>query len=835
MNFWFGLDRLAFFVVRVFLRLCTRANALPTDPKELQLNPDIPVIYVLRDRSAADAAVADQSARRLGLAPALAGMNVGKTHLSRSYFHLYRRQFSNGRQRTALSPARLEKLVKALQDDPQADVQLVPVSVFWGRRPEKESSLWRIIFSDNWSPAGFIKKFFIILTQGRQLYVQFSKPMSLRALVDRCERQKQQQVVRKASRILRVHFRRQQEAAIGPDLSHRRTLSSSVVDSSTVRAVIREEMTRTGEKEEKLEAQARRYALEIAADYSHTVIRFLELILNWVWNRLYGGIRLYNMDNLTEVAGDHEIIYVPCHRSHIDYLLLSFVMYRNNLVPPHIAAGINLNLPVVGTILRRGGAFFMRRSFRDNPLYAAVFSEYLHTITARGFSIEYFVEGGRSRSGRMLKPRTGMLAMTVRSYLRDARKPVAFVPVYIGYEKVIEAGSYIGELHGKKKQKESVGGLMKSLSILRSHFGQVHVNFGKPIKLSDYLDQHNRDWRSCEVAPSDTPPWFKHMINELGQEVVESINAAAVANPVNLMSLAVLASSKHTMDLQQLRQQLQLYIELLKQAPYSDTAAIANTDADAIIDYGLENEFLERIKHPLGDVVTTDEKTALQMAYVRNNSLHLFILPGLICSLFMNARSINIDVLQRMIQLLYPFLRNEYFLHWQDGEELAAAVDRILVVLEQQQLISRNDNCLHGAPVHTHESDLLSHLGQTVMPSLERYYLTIRLLVQYGSGKLNSDQLGELAHQTAQRLSLLYEFNSPEFFDKVVLKHFIAQLYSTGLVMTDDQGALTFDEKLQALDDEARRILSPDISDAIQRVTRVSNPEAFNPSEEPAA
>ena len=116
---------------------------------------------------------------------------------------------------------------------------------------------------------------------------------------------------------------------------------------------------------------------------------------------------------------------------------------------------------------------------------------------------------------------------------------------------------------------------------------------------------------------------------------------------------------------------------------------------------------------------------------------------------------------------------------------------------------------------------MLNHLGKTVLPSLERYYLTIRLLVQRGSGILTADQLGELAHQTAQRLSLLYEFNSPEFFDKVVIKHFISQLYSTGLVTPDDNGQLNFDSKLEALDDEARRILSADISDAIQRVTRL--------------
>ena len=397
------------------------------------------------------------------------------------------------------------------------------------------------------------------------------------------------------------------------------------------------------------------------------------------------------------------------------------------------------------------------------------------------------------------------------------------MPVYVGYEKVIEAGSYIGELHGKKKQKESVGGLMKSLSVLRSHFGQVHLNFGEPIKLVDYLDGHNPKWRNETIAPGENPAWFKHAVAELGQEVVESINAAAVANPVNLLSLALLASPKHTMDVAQLRQQLNLYISLLKQAPYSDCAALATDDADAIIQYGLEHDFLDRIEHKLGDVVTTDEKTALQMAYVRNNSLHLFILPGLICSLVMNARSVSIDVLQSMVRLLYPFLRNEYFLHWQNDEELEAAVNNIVTVLQQEQLITRENDCLHGAAIHTHESDMLDHLGQTVMPSLERYYLTIRLLVQYGSGMLTADQLGELAHQTAQRLSLLYEFNSPEFFDKVVLKNFIAQLYSTGLVTPGGSGALEFDEKLQALDDEASRILSPDISDAIQRVTRVSN------------
>src|SRR5690606_39327280 len=124
--------------------------------------------------------------------------------------------------------------------------------------------------------------------------------------------------------------------------------------------------------------------------------------------------------------------------------------------------GINLNMPLIGGLLRRGGAFFMRRTFRGNPLYTAVFNEYLHTLFCRGFPVEYFVEGGRSRTGRTLQPKTGMLAITLRSFLRSSRLPIAFVPVYIGYERVLEGRTYLGELRGAAKKKESIGDMFRS-------------------------------------------------------------------------------------------------------------------------------------------------------------------------------------------------------------------------------------------------------------------------------------------------------------------------------------------------------------------------------------
>ena len=193
-------------------------------------------------------------------------------------------------------------------------------------------------------------------------------------------------------------------------------------------------------------------------------MQIAEKLLGRVWNRVYDGVKFNHAATLKEVSEGNEVVYVPCHRSHMDYLLMSYIIYHQGYALPHIAAGINLNIPVVGRFLRKGGAFFIRRSFGGNALYTVVFMKYLAAIMARGHSIEYFIEGGRSRTGRLLHPKTGMLSMTVRSFLRDPVRPVVFVPVYFGYERIVEANTYISELSGAPKKKESWLDLVLSLA-----------------------------------------------------------------------------------------------------------------------------------------------------------------------------------------------------------------------------------------------------------------------------------------------------------------------------------------------------------------------------------
>ena len=145
---------------------------------------------------------------------------------------------------------------------------------------------------------------------------------------------------------------------------------------------------------------------------SYPTIRALTFLLNWFWNRIYEGIELAGIDKVNAVSRTHSLIYVPCHRSHVDYLLLSFLLFHKGLMIPHIAAGDNLNIPILGRILRQGGAFFMRRSFSGDELYSQVFKEYLYQTCNRGHSIEFFPEGGRSRTGRLLSPKLGSVSYT---------------------------------------------------------------------------------------------------------------------------------------------------------------------------------------------------------------------------------------------------------------------------------------------------------------------------------------------------------------------------------------------------------------------------------------
>ena len=822
MTGFFDLPGWALPLARRVLYFWVRTTVFPEPPRDLGIDRSKPVCYVLQDHHLSNLLVLFQESQLAGLPNAETTFRLASRSFAHSAFFLNRKHAFNAtaRERYAHSPL-MRALIRAALADDGLDVQIVPVVILWGRSPDKQDSILKALLSETWRQPGPLRRFLTILLHGRNVLVRFNAPISLRTLSR--EGLDEEQAMRKLSRVLRVHGRRQRQMVIGPDLSHRNTQVDTLLATPAVRRATADEAATRGISPEQAQLRARRFALEIASDYSYGAVRALELFLSWLWPRLYDGIEIHNIDVVTRIAPSQGIVYVPTHRSHIDYLLLSYVLHQQGLTPPHIAAGANLNLPLVGPLLRRAGAFFLRRSFKGEPLYASVFHEYLHLMLTRGFPLEYFIEGGRSRNGRMLTPKAGILGMTVRSFIREHARPLVFVPVYIGYEKVFEGRSYLREMAGKPKQKESLWAMLKIARRIKRVFGKVYLNFGEPLALADFLESHRPGWQNGLGAgesgqTGQTEDWARAATHSAANELARRINAAAVINPVNLIALTLLATPRHTADEQALHRLLDHYRALAVEAPYAASTLPCRLDAQQIVAYAERLRVVERIVHPLGDLIRVPENEAPLLAYFRNNVLHLFALPALIACLLNHSRYLGAQHVSEAVSGIYALLGSELFLRWPESE-LPAATAAVIDVFVKRGLLRRNDAGRLSAPEpNSQEFSELRLLGETLRPILERHFLTLALLQHVGSGMRTRRALENDCHLLAQRLSLLYDFNPVEYSEKTSFSVLIAKLIDAELLREDDAGLLHFDQHITTPLAQASLVLAAEARQAIRRM-----------------
>ncbi|WP_363800782.1 glycerol-3-phosphate 1-O-acyltransferase PlsB [Lysobacter firmicutimachus] len=785
-----------------------------------------PVCYVLEDYGLSNALILERACREAGLPSPLQPLPGDPLGRKRAYVALSRRHAGtlapSGPPSSKTHSGSLARLLQAHRADPALDVQLVPVSIFVGRAPDRTSGWFSVLFSENWTLVGRFRRLLAIALNGRHTTVRFAPPVSLRGIV--AEGLEPERTVRKLSRVLRTHFRRIRAAVIGPDLSTRRMLIDRVLAADPVKDAIADQAKRDNSSNADAWKKAHAMAYEIAADYSHPVVRSASFLLTPVWNRIYRGVLVHHLDKLKQAAPGYEVVYVPSHRSHLDYLLLSYLLYTKGIVPPHIAAGINLNLPVVGTILRKGGAFFLRRSIRGSALYSAVFSEYVAQLVAGGYSIEYFIEGGRSRTGRLLPPKGGMLVMTVRGFLRQPTRPVLFQPVYIGYEKLMEGNSYLDELSGKPKEKESIWQLLWGIpKVLRSNYGQVVVNFGEPIRLNDLLAEHAPQWTGQPIGEDDKPAWLSDTVDALAERIQVNVNRAADVNPINLLALALLSTPKHAMGEADLLAQIALSKTLLAELPYSDRVTVTPHTPQEIVAHGEEIGVLERVAHPLGDVLGVDgEDKAVLLSYFRNNVLHLFTAASWIACCFQHNRRMSLAGVLRLGRSVYPFLQAELFLPWSE-DEWAQRLTRTVEVFIREGLLERvsddDGGILARNAGQTDEVFRLRAIGHSLQQAFERYYIAISVLVKNGPGTLSAGELESLCQLAAQRLSLLYAPAAPEFFDKTLFRGFIQKLRELKLVWPDSESKLAFDQRLDAWAKDAKVILGRELRHTIEKIS----------------
>ena len=745
-------------------------------------------VYVLPLRSLSDLIILDIVCAAHGWPDPLGAIGVGETQEKRRFAFLARPAGWLRRNTMQTYSARLMRLT-ANPEASLADVALLPVQIFWGHTTQREHSLIAQLFSENWAVTTRLRRLINLVIARHRIVVHLGTPLNLAEAGDGDDNRR----FRRCARLLRVRLHGQKLATLGPDFSHRRTLVDQVVKSRPVQAAIErtlaneapaaasgqgsrwrrmaQALTRTerdaGKRARRLRNRARKAALGIASDMSYPTIVALANLLRAFFKRIHDEVALNGLERVNELAQTHTLVYMPSHRSHTDYLLLSLLLFDRGLMLPHIASGDNLNLPVIGGLLRRGGAFFMRRSFHGDPIYAAVFSEYLYQVYRRGHCVEFFPEGGRSRTGRLLPARTGLLSMTLDHAARGLPRPIAFVPVYIGYERLIEGGAYVDELRGGAKRRESFGDIVRGLRFIRQRHGRVDVNIGEPLRLDA--------WRTGQRANGDAAA--------LGREMLTRVNRSASVNPVNLVALTLLCAPQLAMKTAELAAQIDCCLELLRRdAAHQDYQITSLSGAEAV-DRVSHLGLLSREAEPFGEVAAADPAAAVLMTWYRNNTAHVLALPSLIAFLLENRRTPLLPKrLERMVATIFPYPAWELHIRFAPGDTV-----RWIGHLTASGLIVDSPTGLRPPPADSPECRRLHLLAGIIRQTMERQYIVLSLLTRTGSEAPTRGDLKAQSQRIAHKTARLCGINAPEFFDQRLFDGFIDKLIDDGLVF--EQGA----------------------------------------------
>ena len=764
-------------------------------------------IYALPNKSVSELVALDKYTDKQNTVSPIEGFE--ETNLQR-FIRLIPPKFDIGTQKIKrFLPENLPEIL-SLDDE---KIILIPVSFYWGMHPDKQKSFFKIVFSQSWTVSGYFKKFFRVLLHGRSLVIKFNRPLTLSELKDK-ERTVDESS-RLVSRYLRAIFRKTKKAAIGPDISHRRTLVRSLSRDKVVREEIKAQSKGDLKKKRRLNKKAFKYANEICSDINYPIVRNLQRGLSWFWNKRYDGIHLQNLDKLKSIADDNSLVYLPCHRSHIDYLALSYILLEKGLMLPHIAAGNNLNLPILGGIGKGGGAFFMRRSFRDNKLYSLIFFQYFKRLLQRGSSVEFFPEGGRSRSGFTLQAKPGLLSMTIRSFASLSDEKVKLIPTYIGYEKIIEGNSYLSELLGEEKKRENFLDLFKTIKDFGNFLGNAYINFGEPIDLKDFLEQKEGLKDYTIDSPLDRPIWLKKATSRLGIEVMKGINKSSAITTSSLFSLSLLTETTQSLDTKIISKRIELFIDLIKRNQNFKDVWLTEDSPEKIIakteELGLINSQLiggEKVFRP------TRNEAAL-LSFYQNNISHFFLLYSLVCLSLKYVEELSEKEILRLTNLVYPFLQSDFYLPWSDEQVGKVVVNNLKILIELGLVVKKDKDLLTKPEKDSKEYRDFLALSNISEPSIKRFYIVMSTLWKE---EIDILELQDKCEAIANKLQEIEGWLYTEFSDASKFKSFITKLLDDRYIKENTNNKLSASRITKRVQKEFKQFFNQEFMNEVNRL-----------------
>ena len=393
---------------------------------------------------------------------------------------------------------------------------------------------------------------------------------------------------------------------------------------------------------------------------------------------------------LRNISKKMPFVIIPCHRSHIDYLLFSYVLYMNNLQLPFIAAGNNLSFFPMGYIFRRSTAFFLRRGFRGNEVYAEVLAKYIAILLQEGLPVEFFIEGGRSRTGKMVMPKYGLISMVIQAYQEKYCENFAAIPVYIGYDRVIEEKSYLKELAGEPKSPDNTTEVIKTGRILRKRYGRVYLNIGEPIIMKDYLAAQEKQFEQMTLEERQS------LYRRIGYEIVLEINKVSVVTPFSLVAAVILSHDRRGISHDELLDILIEFYEYLTMQKVRFAATFAHrekaiaealnifTQSDILTKIEAEEDEAEEMQEI---VYSLDDEKRLYLEYYKNNIMHFFVPLSFVATSMVKSNE-DIMPLSRVMgdyKFLKRLLWNEFI--FDETKDDVDEVNNVLAYLYNRKMI----------------------------------------------------------------------------------------------------------------------------------------------------
>jgi glycerol-3-phosphate O-acyltransferase len=510
-------------------------------------------------------------------------------------------------------------------------VYIIPQLMFFSKNPHRSiPTLIDILFGPEDNP-GRIRRLFGLFKNPGNVFFEVSEPLNLKTYLQ--NESIRNQPVEYQSLVLRrnllVQLNRHRQTITGPILKTRQELKESILTGRRFQEFMEKYSKSRDIPIHEVRKKADGYIEEIAAGYNPAYIKIFSALVGWIIRTMFDGVTINNnaLNKIKRLALKGPLVLVPCHKSHIDYLILSYLLYHNNMPVPLVAAGKNLSFWPMGPIFRSGGAFFIRRSFRGAVLYSKVFAEYIYKLLEEGYNIEQFIEGGRSRTGKLLMPKLGLLAILLNAYKNGACEDMIIVPIYIGYDRVLEEKSYLQELEGGKKEPETLKGVLNARKFLKKRYGKIYIQFNDAISMNELITKFGTSL--IEMKPKEQ----NVLCRNLGYRIINAINRSVVVTAYGLLAGAILNCARDRFSYSQIMSIIEAYLNYLatQEAKLADTLVLDHVRAiEHALDAFVQSKFIEPVSKEK-DVPHSKRSYLINasrrpfLEYYKNNCIAFFI------------------------------------------------------------------------------------------------------------------------------------------------------------------------------------------------------------------